>query len=56
MTEFLSPQQATERLDSVLTPDGMPSVYIAAYQTPAGRQLAVSRELKETQVWLEVTR
>lgn len=54
MTERLSPFQATERLNSILAQNGVSSKYLVAYQTTAGRHLALSRQAKETQVWLEI--
>lgn len=53
MAEVLAPDRAIECLRGVFQEDGEPSVYIAAFTTPAGLHLATNRQAKTTAIWLE---
>jgi len=55
MTEPFAPERAIAYLKERLTEDGKPSAKMAAFITPGGRQLAVTRDIATTQVWLEAT-
>lgn len=55
MTEPFAPERAIAYLKEQLAEDGKPSAKMAAFITSAGRQLAVTRDIATTQVWLEVT-